>query len=142
MFDSIYFIFSFDLDPTVRHTFWTVCIGSFVSWLSYCSVNQAMVQRCLSMPTLKMANKTALILAFGIIAIVSMSCYTGLVIYALFYDCDPITTKQINKPDQLLPYFVMNIAEWIPGLPGLFLSGVFSAALRFVYVNNFVLQCQ
>lgn len=59
-----------------------------------------------------------------------MSCYTGLVIYAMFHDCDPVTTGQIKKPDQLLPYFVMHIGGWIPGLPGLFVSGVFSACLR------------
>ncbi|KAK7579577.1 hypothetical protein V9T40_000206 [Parthenolecanium corni] len=36
---------------------------------------------------------------------------------------------KIKKPDQLLPLFVMEIAEKVPGLPGIFLSGVFSAAL-------------
>ncbi|XP_076387575.1 sodium-coupled monocarboxylate transporter 1 isoform X2 [Megachile rotundata] len=37
--------------------------------------------------------------------------------------------QRIRKPDQLLPYFVMEMAESIPGLPGLFVAGVFSAAL-------------
>ena len=32
-------------------------------------------------------------MAVGIITIVSLSCYTGIVIFAAFYDCDPITTK-------------------------------------------------
>lgn len=38
--------------------------------------------------------------------------------------------QKIKKADQLLPFFVMEIADEIPGLPGIFLSGVFSAALR------------
>lgn len=59
-----------------------------------------------------------------------MCCYTGLVIYATYYRCDPLSTGAISKSDQLLPYFVMDIAGNIPGLPGIFLSGVFSAALR------------
>lgn len=71
-----------------------------------------------------------MIFAFGIIGLVSISCYTGLVIYAAFYDCDPVTTKVISKSDQLLPYFVMKITSHVPGLPGIFVSGVFSAALR------------
>ncbi|XP_076162293.1 sodium-dependent multivitamin transporter isoform X8 [Ptiloglossa arizonensis] len=37
--------------------------------------------------------------------------------------------RRLNKPDQLLPYFVMEMADSIPGLPGLFVAGVFSAAL-------------
>ena len=45
-----------DLDPTTRHTFWTVVIGNYFSWLASCSVNQAMVQRCLAMPNLNKAN--------------------------------------------------------------------------------------
>ncbi|KAK7792175.1 hypothetical protein R5R35_005133 [Gryllus longicercus] len=120
---------NFDFDPTIRHTVWGVCFGNYFSWLAACSVNQAMVQRCLAMPTLGKANITVLILALGIFSLVSMSCYTGLVIYAMFYNCDPISTKMIGKADQLLPYFVMEITENVPGLPGLFVSGVFSAAL-------------
>ncbi|XP_023726534.1 sodium-coupled monocarboxylate transporter 1 isoform X2 [Cryptotermes secundus] len=73
--------------------------------------------------------KTILILALGILGIVTMSCYTGLVIYATFHDCDPVSTHTIQKADQLLPYFVMQISDSVPGLPGIFLSGVFSAAL-------------
>ncbi|XP_043529818.1 sodium-coupled monocarboxylate transporter 2-like isoform X2 [Frieseomelitta varia] len=121
--------FDMDLDPTARHTFWTVVVGNYFSWLASCSVNQAMVQRCLAMPNLNKANITIAIMAVGIITIVSLSCYTGIVIFAAFYDCDPITTKQIKKPDQLLPFFVMEMTESIPGLPGLFVAGVFSAAL-------------
>lgn len=62
--------------------------------------------------------------------LVSMSCYTGLLIYATYYNCDPLSTKQIGKSDQLLPFYVMKIADDLPGLPGMFISGVFSAALR------------
>ncbi|XP_076278536.1 sodium-coupled monocarboxylate transporter 2 isoform X6 [Lasioglossum baleicum] len=121
--------FNFDMDPTTRHTFWSVVIGNYLNWLATCSVNQAMVQRCLSMPNLKMANATIVIMAIGIITIVSLNCYTGLVLFAAFHDCDPVKTKQIGKSDQLLPFFVMELAASIPGLPGLFVACVFSAAL-------------
>ncbi|OXU24946.1 hypothetical protein TSAR_015669 [Trichomalopsis sarcophagae] len=121
--------FNMDPNPTVRHTFWTVVVGNYLNWLATCSVNQAMVQRCLAMPNLRKSNITIAIMAVGIVAIVSLSCYTGIVIFAAFHDCDPVSTKQIRKPDQLLPFFVMEMARTIPGLPGLFVSGVFSAAL-------------
>ncbi|KAJ9585535.1 hypothetical protein L9F63_002652, partial [Diploptera punctata] len=121
--------FNLDLDPTVRHTFWNVSFGNYFYWLAACSVNQAMVQRCLAMPSIRKANITILILAVGILCIVSMSCYTGLVIYATFYKFSQVTIGTIGKADQVLPYFVMQISESVPGLPGIFLSGVFSAAL-------------
>ncbi|KAJ8688365.1 hypothetical protein QAD02_024160 [Eretmocerus hayati] len=121
--------FNFDPDPTARSTFWSVVFGNYLNWLATCAVNQAMVQRCLAMPNLQKSNITIMIMAVGIISIVSLSCYTGVVIFAAYYDCDPVSTKQIKKPDQLLPFFVMELAKSIPGLPGLFVSGVFSAAL-------------
>jgi len=38
--------------------------------------------------------------------------------------------QQISRSDQLLPHYVMDIASTIPGLPGLFMAGIFSASLR------------
>ncbi|XP_018569275.1 sodium-coupled monocarboxylate transporter 1-like [Anoplophora glabripennis] len=121
--------FNFDLDPTIRHTFWTVTIGNFFSWMASCSVNQAMVQRCLATPSLHSARITVAVLVIGIVALESMCSYMGLVIYAFYYKCDPVTRGAIHKSDQLLPYLVMQIAQTMPGLAGLFVSGVFSAAL-------------
>lgn len=59
-----------------------------------------------------------------------MCCYCGLLIYATYHDCDPLTTKLAKAKDQLLPLLVMDILGNYPGLPGLFVAGVFSAALR------------
>lgn len=39
-------------------------------------------------------------------------------------------TKQVEKKDQLLPFYVLDVAGHIPGLSGLFIAGIFSAALR------------
>ncbi|KAI4465465.1 sodium-coupled monocarboxylate transporter [Holotrichia oblita] len=121
--------FNFDLDPTIRHTFWTVSIGNYFAWLASCSINQAMVQRCLAMPSLAKAHVTVGILVVGIMTLVSMCCYMGLLIFAAYHKCDPVTRGAIVKSDQLLPYYVMHITSSLPGLPGLFVSGVFSAAL-------------
>ncbi|XP_050302091.1 sodium-coupled monocarboxylate transporter 1-like [Anthonomus grandis grandis] len=121
--------FNMDINPTVRHSFWTVTIGNLFYWLASCSINQAMVQRCLAMPTLRSARITIWILVVGLWILVSMCCYMGLVIYAYYHKCDPVTRGWIHKSDQLLPYFIMDTVGNIPGLPGMFVSGVFSAAL-------------
>ncbi|CAB0003183.1 unnamed protein product [Nesidiocoris tenuis] len=119
----------FTPDLTVRHTVWGVFFGNYFYWLASCSVNQAMVQRCLAMPTIAKARVAVWILAVGIIVLVSLCCYTGLVVFAHFFDCDPLSANLIKKSDQILPYFVMAISQNLPGLPGVFVSGVFSAAL-------------
>lgn len=58
-------------------------------------------------------------------------CSCGYIIYAKYYKCDPFTTKKINHPDQILPYYVLDVAKAVPGLSGLFIAGVFSTALRY-----------
>ncbi|XP_046397417.1 sodium-coupled monocarboxylate transporter 2-like isoform X2 [Ischnura elegans] len=121
--------FNFDPDPTTRHSFWTVTIGSLFIWLADVSANQGMIQRFLSMPTLKKAHWCLVILTLGSATIVSISCYAGLVVYATYRHCDLISTKLVERNDQLLPYFVMDIAQSTPGLPGVFMAGIFSAAL-------------
>ncbi|KAL0276709.1 UNVERIFIED_CONTAM: hypothetical protein PYX00_004222 [Menopon gallinae] len=121
--------FNMDPDPTARHTFWTVLIGKYFPNLSFSTVNQAFVQRYLAMPTLRKARLTVVILTFGVVSLISFCCYTGLVIFAAFSDCDPVSAGIVSKPDQLLPYFILKYTSDIPALPGIFVAGVFSAAL-------------
>lgn len=71
-----------------------------------------------------------MILAIGACSLISFCCYTGLVIFAAFRDCDPVSTGIVSKQDQLLPYFILKYTSGIPALPGIFVAGVFSAALR------------
>lgn len=60
---------------------------------------------------------------------------TGLVIFKKYSQCDPLITKQITKNDQLLPYYVMDVAGEVPGLPGLLIAGVFCASLSTLSAN-------
>lgn len=49
--------------------------------------------------------------------------------YALYYDCDPLTSGYVQKQDKMMPFFVQDIAGHLKGMPGIFISSVFSAAL-------------
>lgn len=58
--------------------------------------------------------------------------------YAYFEGCDPLKSKAIERSDQMLPYFMMKVVGSYPGLPGLFVAGIFSGALSSVssFVNS------
>lgn len=70
-----------------------------------------------------------MITAIGLIIVKLISVFTGLIMFAKYHDCDPFLTKAISRTDQTLPYYVMDVAGHLPGLPGLFLAGLVSAAL-------------
>ncbi|CRK98115.1 CLUMA_CG011483, isoform A [Clunio marinus] len=121
--------FNMDPNPFVRSSFWTVSIGLTTLWISNLGVSQTCIQRFLAVPDIKFAKKSVWIFVFGLIFIKGASCIVGLIMYAKYEECDPIAMKQIDKVDQILPFFVMEVAGKIPGLPGVFIAGIFSAAL-------------
>ncbi|XP_046544583.1 sodium-coupled monocarboxylate transporter 1-like [Haliotis rubra] len=59
------------------------------------------------------------------------ACFMGLVAYAYYSVnmCDPLNAGFIRNKNQLMPYFIMDIFQDIPGMPGLFLATLLSAAL-------------
>ncbi|XP_026670973.1 putative sodium-dependent multivitamin transporter [Ceratina calcarata] len=56
-------------------------------------------------------------------------CFSGLAIYTKYRDCDPLQSGRINSYDQLMPLYVMDMLSAYPGVPGLFIAGIFSAGL-------------
>ncbi|XP_055375312.1 sodium-coupled monocarboxylate transporter 1 [Condylostylus longicornis] len=119
----------FNIDPTIRHTIWSQIIGGVFYWTQTNAVSQNMIQRYLSLPSLKAGRQALTIFVVGVMALMMLCSYNGLLIYATYKGCDPLTTKLAKVRDQLLPLFVMDILRDLPGLSGLFIAGVFSAAL-------------
>lgn len=88
-----------------------------------------MIQRYVSLPTLKKARQAVWIFIGGVFILLGFSMYNGLLLYAIYHDCDPLTTGLAKKKDQLVPLLVMQILGDYPGLAGCFIAGVFSASL-------------
>uniref|UniRef100_A0A1B0A1P5 Sodium-coupled monocarboxylate transporter 1 n=1 Tax=Glossina pallidipes TaxID=7398 RepID=A0A1B0A1P5_GLOPL len=117
------------VDPTIRHTLWSQLIGGVIYWTQTNAVSQNMIQRYLSLPSLSSARWALAFFCLGVLILMALCAYNGLLIYATYKGCDPLTTKLAKAKDQLLPLFVMNTLGEYPGLTGLFIAGVFSAAL-------------
>lgn len=120
---------SLDWSPLTRHTVWSLVVGGSFYWMQISALNQNMIQRYLSLPTLKSARRALWIFTIGVLILIGTCGYAGMLIYAWYHVCDPLTTTLATAKDQLLPLLVMNILSEFPGLPGLFVAGVFSAAL-------------
>lgn len=80
------------MDPTVRISVLSVFIGGTFFKLQSTSINQATVQRFMSLPSLKDIKHTLVYFTFGLILLYSGCVYIGLVCYATYYQCDPMST--------------------------------------------------
>lgn len=59
----------------------------------------------------------------------SLCLLTGIAIFAFYANCDPLTKGDIQKIDQIVPYFVVHELKGIPGMIGLFTSCLFCGVL-------------
>ncbi|KAG8007607.1 Sodium-coupled monocarboxylate transporter 1 [Nibea albiflora] len=143
-------------NPLKRHTFWTITIGGSVMWTSIYAINQSQVQRYISCKTLGHAKMSLYVNMVGLWVTVSLAVFSGLTMFSIYKNCDPLANGDISTPDQtvlqenvycghervnsehnmfvhqLLPYLVMDILADYPGIPGLFVAAAYSGTLSTV----------
>lgn len=119
----------FRLDPRLRATVWSAFFGGLFMWTGHIGLNQSCVQRIVSLPTFGQAKKALIIAGLGMFIIMAVNCFTGIIMFARYYGCDPMLAGMVSKPDKMMPFFIQDIMGKLMGMPGLFISCVFSAAL-------------
>ena len=125
-------LFNFNPDPFIRQSFWSITIGQlFYMCRPYC-FDQQMIQRFQASRTKKIAVRALILNCPGVFLLVTLCCSLGLILYAVFAGCDPLITKQISTPNQLVGLFVVNSFKDYPGVAGLFLASLFCGSLSSV----------
>ncbi|KAH8293443.1 hypothetical protein KR054_000567, partial [Drosophila jambulina] len=128
-------------DPTVRLSMLSVILGGTLHKIQSSDVNQVSIQRFLSLPSYDHAKWCMFVFTLLLMFLLSCCNYMGLVSYAVYHDCDPISTKLAAASDQLPSLLMMRTLGSLPGLPGLFVAGVFSAALSSLSTGLNSLAC-
>ncbi|KAF5303906.1 hypothetical protein FQA39_LY01691 [Lamprigera yunnana] len=121
--------FDFSFDPTVREGFWAITVGGSSLWLNFISFHPGTIQKYLSVSNPTHAKWLSVAMSLGALIFTIPSTLMGLVLYSKYKGCDPLSAGEVQKNDQILPYFVENLAHDIPGLMGIFVAGIFSGAL-------------
>ncbi|CAL1301301.1 unnamed protein product [Larinioides sclopetarius] len=119
---------------TERYTVWNLLIQGCIYSLMTFGATQIQIKRLLTLKNIS-RSRMALYLSIPLnVLFYILACVAGLVIYAHFYKCDPLTAsnKPISAADQLLPFYIIKVLGGYPGLPGLCICGVFAAALSTV----------
>lgn len=66
----------------------------------------------------------------------SLSWVVGMVIFAVYADCDPLSSGYIKKFDEILPFYMEDRFSYLPGILGLFMASLFNGALRYLHDNH------
>lgn len=80
---------SMDPDPFMRDTFWTVSVGTVLSWINSLGIHPGAVQRFVALPTLKKAQSAMVYFGLGMGVVKVLTGLVGMLIYAKYKDCDP-----------------------------------------------------
>lgn len=124
----------FTLDPEVQYSMFNVFAQGMVITMSSYGGSQTSVQRLMTLKNMNKSKRATLLSIPMLVIFQLLCCMCGLIIYAYFRSCDPLTSpgSPIQSADQLLPYFITITLSHIPGLPGLCICGIFSASLSIV----------
>ncbi|KAK5644642.1 hypothetical protein RI129_005942 [Pyrocoelia pectoralis] len=121
--------FNFDMDPTIRVTTTSALIGQLFMSLSILGCQQNFVQRYCSMGSQRKVTNTLMCNIPVITILFSLSWVVGMVVYAVYANCDPYKAGYIQKYDEVLPFFVEDRFNYAPGILGLFMACLFNGAL-------------
>lgn len=71
-----------------------------------------------------------------VLVLFSLCWVAGMGIYAVYADCDPLTSGYTKKMDEILPFFIEDKFNYLPGVMGLFMASLFNGALRWIQNMN------
>ncbi|RWS07705.1 sodium-coupled monocarboxylate transporter 1-like protein 1 [Dinothrombium tinctorium] len=118
-----------EFNPYATNNLWNAFIGMGVMWCGNYCTTQTEVQRYCNVVSKKKAKLAIYVNLVGVCSIISIACLCGIAVFAYYNHCDPLKLKLIERSDQLMPFFVMQTLSDFKGVPGLFVSCVFSASL-------------
>ena len=126
--------FIFDPNPFLRQSFWSLFIGMFVYFLTFYCIDQQMVQRFAAAKNIRTAQNALLLNIPGVFLLITMCCLPGLIVYATYYKCDPLSLPgaTVTNPNQILPYYVIDKLRNIRGSVGMLLAAIFAGSLSSV----------
>ncbi|KPJ18899.1 Putative sodium-dependent multivitamin transporter [Papilio machaon] len=93
---------NFSVDPTQRHTWWSLILGGLITYLSLYAVNHTQVQRLLTVSTLDRSQQ-CLWWSWPVLSVLSVvTCISGLAIFAVYKDCDPLASRRQRGHDSTM----------------------------------------
>ncbi|GAB6027711.1 hypothetical protein CHUAL_001947 [Chamberlinius hualienensis] len=122
-------IFIWSSSPYSRYSVPTMIIANPFHMLALLTISQPLMQRYLSNKSLKSAQKSYLGGAVGVGIGHAIIVVSGILMYAYYYNCDPVKSGKVKLRDQTMALFAVETLSFCNGLAGVFVAGVMSATL-------------
>ncbi|XP_063925648.1 sodium-coupled monocarboxylate transporter 1-like [Zophobas morio] len=122
-------IFDLDPNPTKRDSFWGYLFGFTAHYTNYVSLTQSGLQKFLALPTFRESVWSVIYVGICLSIVYTFIVFIGLLMYAKYSKCDPFLSRKIQRHEQMVPYYIMNVAGHVPGISGCFLVALFCASL-------------
>ena len=65
-----------------------------------------------------------------------MCWVAGMAIFATYADCDPLTMGYTSKIDEIVPFFVEDKFNYLPGMLGIFMASLFNGSFKWVPLEH------
>ncbi|XP_069162733.1 sodium-coupled monocarboxylate transporter 1-like isoform X2 [Procambarus clarkii] len=121
--------FDLNTSPYERHTLLSTVMFGFYIMLSGVGFSQTVYQRLASVRTMETAKRLVVFFLVGLYLLWIVFYFSGLVAFATYSDCDPLTSGKIEKPDQIVPFLVTDKLSHLTGLSGIFVAAVYGGVL-------------
>ena len=109
---------------------YSITIGGFFTALAAYGTNQAVIQRALGTKSQTRAQVSYIISGPIFLPTQLIAVAVGWVLFSYYADrgCDPIKNNDVKSPDQILPYFIMEVIDY-PTVPGFFFASALCGSL-------------
>jgi SSS family transporter len=124
--DGKFAMLNWTADLTERRTVWAALAFALFMYLPGYAVSQVTAQRYVCMPSLSHARRALVLSAVVSTAVCLLFFFTGTTLYVFYQGAGGL--PELARQDQILPHFVSAEVN-LPGLTGLLLAGLFSAAM-------------
>ncbi|ELT94706.1 hypothetical protein CAPTEDRAFT_209367 [Capitella teleta] len=118
-----------ELQPSLaRHSIWSQLIGG-AFFIMIIFSNQLIAAKYLGHDSeTKMIATSYVSVFFSVLKVALFGCL-GLVCYAYYFGCDPISLGKVEAPDQLVPALMLDVMSGLPGLAGFMFASILTASL-------------
>lgn len=109
--------------------------SNIIQWGSVYCTQQPVLTRYMPAANVQIVNRILWLQVPLMSILYILSGFVGLTMFTFYYRCDPFLAGRVQRIEEMSTVFCSDIGQSVPGLMGLFVTGVFSGSLSSLSSN-------